>query len=89
MADPFNVGMIGCGGIANRHAGVLSKLEAVNLVAFCDIAEDRATGFNEQYAESREQIPRMRNQVASIWQCWRTRQIDLTKNTALAICGAA
>lgn len=56
MTDQFNVGIIGCGGIANRHASVLSGLEVVNLVAFCDIAEDRAIGFNEKYAESQGKI---------------------------------
>jgi len=56
MTDQFNIGIIGCGGIANRHASVLSRLEVVNLVAFCDIAEDRAIGFNEKYAESKAKI---------------------------------
>ena len=49
----FRVGMIGCGGIANRHATILQKLERTELVAFCDIAEERARDFNEKYADCR------------------------------------
>jgi len=46
----LRVGMLGCGGIARTHALNLSKLEAVRLVAFCDIREEAAKAFNEQYA---------------------------------------
>lgn len=38
-----NVGIIGCGGIANnKHMPSLSKLKNVRMVAFCDIIKDRA-----------------------------------------------
>ncbi|HID56254.1 TPA: Gfo/Idh/MocA family oxidoreductase [Candidatus Poribacteria bacterium] len=46
----FKVGIIGCGGIANRHAGVLSRIEEVKLVAFCDVIEEKAAQFNRRYA---------------------------------------
>lgn len=37
------VGIIGCGGIANgKHIPSLSKVEGVQMVAFCDLVEERA-----------------------------------------------
>ncbi|MFF2911284.1 Gfo/Idh/MocA family protein [Paenibacillus sp. NPDC057934] len=43
MSKVYKVGIIGCGGIANgKHLPSLSKLENVELVAFCDIVEERA-----------------------------------------------
>src|SRR5690554_1677894 len=39
----LKVGIIGCGGIANgKHMPSLAKLDTVEMVAFCDIVEDRA-----------------------------------------------
>src|SRR5260370_40861870 len=49
-AKVFGVGLIGCGGIANRHATILQKLERTELAAFCDIAVERAREFAEKYA---------------------------------------
>ncbi|MEM2906067.1 MAG: Gfo/Idh/MocA family oxidoreductase [Candidatus Bathyarchaeia archaeon] len=46
----LRVGMLGCGGIGRRHASSLSTLESVKLVAFCDIREEAAKAFNEEYA---------------------------------------
>ncbi len=41
--DKVRVGIIGCGGIANKkHMPALKKLENVEMVAFCDIVEERA-----------------------------------------------
>src|SRR5579862_5345516 len=43
MAEKLKVGIVGCGGIANgKHMPSLSKLDNVELVAFCDIIEERA-----------------------------------------------
>ena len=43
MSRTVNVGIIGCGGIANgKHMPALSKLSNVKLVAFCDIIVERA-----------------------------------------------
>lgn len=43
MAKKFRVGIIGCGGIANgKHMPSLSKIEEVELVAFCDLDEEKA-----------------------------------------------
>ena len=47
---PLRTAIIGCGGIARRHAGILSKLDDVALVGFCDALPERAGGFNEKYA---------------------------------------
>jgi predicted dehydrogenase len=46
----FRAGLIGCGGIANRHATILSGLENVEIVAFCDIEAERARQFSQKYA---------------------------------------
>ncbi|MBR0121284.1 MAG: Gfo/Idh/MocA family oxidoreductase [Clostridia bacterium] len=41
--EKLKVGIIGCGGIANgKHMPALSKINEVELVAFCDIIEERA-----------------------------------------------
>src|SRR5690554_3567609 len=40
----LKVGIIGCGGIANgKHMPGLAKLSTVEMVAFCDLVEERAT----------------------------------------------
>ncbi len=41
--DKVRIGIIGCGGIANnKHMPSLAKLPQVEMVAFCDIVEERA-----------------------------------------------
>ncbi|MFT8347535.1 Gfo/Idh/MocA family protein [Clostridium saccharoperbutylacetonicum] len=47
----LKIGFIGCGGIANgKHFPALSKLtDKVELVAFCDIVEERATESAKKY----------------------------------------
>lgn len=43
MDKQVKIGIIGCGGIANgKHMPALSKLKEVEIVAFCDIVEERA-----------------------------------------------
>lgn len=43
MSKVYRVGVIGCGGIANgKHLPSLSKQERVEVVAFCDIIQERA-----------------------------------------------
>ena len=43
MAEKVRVGIIGCGGIANgKHMPSLHKIEQVEMVAFCDLIEERA-----------------------------------------------
>lgn len=45
----INVGFIGCGGIAITHAERLKTLEEVRMVAFADIAEERAKAMADKY----------------------------------------
>lgn len=46
----LKVGIIGCGGIANgKHMPSLSKLSNVEMVAFCDIIEERALKAAKEY----------------------------------------
>jgi predicted dehydrogenase len=50
MSDSVKVAIIGCGGIAKgKHLPSLSKLEQVELVAFCDIVIERAQEAAEKY----------------------------------------
>ena len=46
----YRIGIIGCGGIANgKHFPSLKKLDNVEMVAFCDIVEERATEAAAKY----------------------------------------
>lgn len=46
----LQVGIIGCGGIANgKHLPSLSKLENIEMIAFCDIIGSRAGKASEEY----------------------------------------
>lgn len=48
--EKTKVGIIGCGGIANgKHMPALSRLNCVEIVAFCDIIEERAKEAAEKY----------------------------------------
>lgn len=50
MSRPLRTGMLGCGGIASRHAQVLAGLPDIRLVAFCDQEPSRAQEFSRKYA---------------------------------------
>jgi len=45
----YNIALIGCGRIGARHAKILSELEGFKLVAVCDIIEENAKKFAEEY----------------------------------------
>ncbi len=48
--DKVRIGIIGCGGIANaKHMPSLKKLPQVEMVAFCDIIEERAVKAAKEY----------------------------------------
>ncbi len=48
--DKVRIGIIGCGGIANgKHMPALKRLPDVEMVAFCDIIEERAVKAAETY----------------------------------------
>ncbi|MFF2091625.1 Gfo/Idh/MocA family protein [Paenibacillus sp. NPDC058174] len=50
MSKVHKLAIIGCGGIANgKHLPSLSKLNNVEIVAFCDIVEERATEAAAKY----------------------------------------
>ena len=50
MERIVNIGIIGCGGIANgKHMPALSKIPNVRMVAFCDIIEEKAVKAAEKY----------------------------------------
>lgn len=50
MTRTLKIGIIGCGGIANgKHLPSLSKIEEIELVAFCDIVVERAEEAAKQY----------------------------------------
>jgi len=43
MAEKLKIGIIGCGGIANgKHMPSLKNIPNVEMVAFCDLEEDKA-----------------------------------------------
>ncbi|HIE08795.1 MAG TPA: Gfo/Idh/MocA family oxidoreductase [Armatimonadetes bacterium] len=54
--DGFKVAFLGCGGIARRHAEVLSGIEGVEFVAFCDIEEGRARWFSDNFAKGEAKV---------------------------------
>ncbi len=45
----LNFALIGCGRIAKKHIKILRELEETNIIAVCDIKEDRAKAFSEEY----------------------------------------
>ena len=50
MDKKLRIGIIGCGGIANnKHMPALAKISAVEMVAFCDIVEQRAINAKQQF----------------------------------------
>lgn len=50
MEKKIKIGIIGCGGIANgKHMPSLSKLGDVEMVAFCDLVEEKALKAKEEY----------------------------------------
>ncbi|MCI5538101.1 MAG: Gfo/Idh/MocA family oxidoreductase [Oscillospiraceae bacterium] len=50
MGDKIRIGIIGCGGIANgKHLPALAKREDAELVAFCDIIEERAVNTKNKW----------------------------------------
>lgn len=50
MGKKLKVGIIGCGGIANgKHMPALKKIEEIELVAFCDLIEEKAVKAAKEY----------------------------------------
>lgn len=50
MSKTYKIAIIGCGGIANgKHMPSLKKLNNIEMVAFCDIVEEKAIEAAKQY----------------------------------------
>ena len=45
----FSVGFIGAGGIARSHTDALKQIDNVKFASFCDIVEERARSYCEEY----------------------------------------
>jgi predicted dehydrogenase len=57
MSKIYRIGIIGCGGIAKaKHLPSLKKLENVEMVAFCDIVEERATETAAKYGSESAKV---------------------------------
>ncbi|WNS40781.1 Gfo/Idh/MocA family oxidoreductase [Paenibacillus sp. MMS20-IR301] len=57
MSKVYRIGIIGCGGIANgKHLPSLSKLDNIEMVAFCDIVQERAETAAEQYGTAEAKV---------------------------------
>lgn len=70
----LRAGILGCGGIAQRHAQAALQLkDDIELVAFCDTDETRARAFAEQYTAGH----------AAIWTDHRTMFDDAKLDVAI------
>lgn len=50
MSRTYRIAIVGCGGIANgKHMPALCKLKNIEMVAFCDIVEERAVEASQKY----------------------------------------
>ncbi|MGD7043273.1 Gfo/Idh/MocA family protein [Jeotgalibacillus proteolyticus] len=57
MVKKIKVGIIGCGGIANaKHLPSLSKLEQVEITAFCDIEKEKAQQSASKYGTQEAKV---------------------------------
>lgn len=55
--EKLRIGIIGCGGIANgKHMPALSRLKDVEMVAFCDIIEERAQKAAKQFGSAEAKV---------------------------------
>jgi len=52
----LRTGIIGCGHFARKHATHLKAIEAVKLVGFCDKDANRATKYNQEFAQGKGHI---------------------------------
>jgi predicted dehydrogenase len=49
MEDKYRFGIVGCGTVAYHHADSIAATENAELVAVCDIKEEKARSFAEEY----------------------------------------
>ena len=45
----IKIGFVGTGGIANHHLRTLAQLDEAELVAFCDVVEEKALAAASEY----------------------------------------
>ena len=53
---PLRTAILGCGHFAKRHAAILTTLQQVQLVAFCNSTLENAAAYNQQYANGEAQV---------------------------------
>lgn len=57
MSKTYKIAIIGCGGIANgKHMPSLKKLNNIEMVAFCDIVEEKAAEAAKQYGTAEAKV---------------------------------
>jgi len=49
MADKVRVGFVGCGGIANFHFGHMEKIDDAQIVAVCDLIDERVQNAAQRF----------------------------------------
>jgi predicted dehydrogenase len=53
----LKVAILGCGGIGNTHAKVLTRLaDRVKITSLCDVVEEKAGAYNERYAQNKASV---------------------------------
>jgi len=76
------VGLIGCGGMGNHHANVLSRMDGVELVAVCDIVEEKATRLGEKLkVRTCIDFRDLLDDVEAVWICtepFKRRDVVIT-----------
>ena len=65
----LNVGVVGCGGIANnKHLPAMKRTGYYNIVAFCDLVEERAEKAKKEFGtEDARVYTDMRNSSRRTW----------------------
>jgi predicted dehydrogenase len=56
MPKKLRIGALSCGGNAHGHAALLSQMPAVEQVAFCDIVEEKARRFSQEFSGGRAAV---------------------------------
>jgi len=55
--EKLKIGIIGCGGIAQgKHMPALAKIESIEMVAFCDLIEERVVAAKNTYGTSESEV---------------------------------
>ena len=82
----LKLGLIGCGGMGNHHARILSKMPEVNIVGVCDIIEEKARKLAEEIGtkwcvDFRDLL----DDVDAVWVCPEPfNRVDIVTTSAQA-----